>query len=124
MSLLAKLVMPEYSTLYKRYTELRNAADDREAELTTDIDDLETENEYLKSELARLRIQYDRAKEQLNQKRSEVYKSLSADVQDNAKLKNRIKELEDANQFLVNTINQLPLSTDTMIDEAPSDTQT
>lgn len=85
MNIFAHFFYPEYANLYKRYQELREHLDEREEEMTDDMDKLEQENDYLKSELALLRVQYDRAKEQLDKKANDMYDGLVTEYEARAK---------------------------------------
>lgn len=114
MHFFAKLFLPEYARLDRRYAELRDAMDAREEELCTDVEELTRENEYLKSELAGLRIQLDRSRAQLERRSSELYSAATADrdaeiaklSEENGCLRRRVTELQNANQLLVNTLGE------------------
>jgi multidrug efflux pump subunit AcrA (membrane-fusion protein) len=60
---------------------MRAGADEREEEMTADMDKLTDENDYLKSELARLRIQYDRAKRTAQQDRRRAVRRIDRTAQ-------------------------------------------
>ena len=70
----------DYARLYRTFQALRENADEMEESMTDDLDRLESENDYLKSELAGLRIQYDRLKTQREAQGDKVYPALEAEI--------------------------------------------
>ena len=98
----------DYNRLYDAYRAMRAGADEREEEMTADMDKLTDENDYLKSELARLRIQYDRAKEQLSKTGDELCAGLTEQLKaEREKAQHTIDYLERENQALADKIDDL-----------------